>query len=223
MQKSLRLFRLIFSIIVLATITFQEASIAETGCGSLESAYGPLDYNDPNNRPKLRVVERRHFTPKVENLVGGESTDAIWADFNYTLRWFPNHHRALLAFAKYELKEIQEHRQQNKPYNPPVEGFPLTAECYFDRAIRWRPSDSNVYLIQGIYLQMKGDFDAALKAYKKSESIQPNSADLQNNLGLLYFSRKQYDLARYHAKKAYRLGYPLPGLRHKLTSVGQWP
>jgi tetratricopeptide (TPR) repeat protein len=108
-------------------------------------------------------------------------------------------------------------------YVAPVGRFPQTAECYFDRAIRWRPNDPNVYLVQGIYLQLKGDLDAALKAYKKSESLQPNSADLQYNLGLLYFERKQYNLAKVHAKRAYQLGYPLPGLRHKLTVVGHWP
>jgi hypothetical protein len=31
---------------------------------------------------------------------------------------------------------------------------------------------------------------------------------------------KQYALAKQQARKAYQLGYPLPGLRKKLASVG---
>ncbi|MBK8750852.1 MAG: hypothetical protein IPL99_04020 [Candidatus Competibacteraceae bacterium] len=42
-------------------------------------------------------------------------------------------------------------------------------------------------------------------------------------MGLLYFDLKQYGLAKQYAQKAYQLGYPLPGLRKKLASVGQWP
>lgn len=221
--KPITLLKLIVTVAIFSFISIEQTSLAAAQCGSLGGGYGPLDYNDPNDRKGLSVVERRHFTSKVENLIGGESTSSILADLNYTLRWYPNHHRALLAVAKYELREIQRHRQQHKVYTPPVDGFPQTADCYFDRAIRWRPNDPNVYLIQGIYLQLKGDLDAALKAYKKSESLQPNSADLQYNLGLLYFARKQYDLAKGHAKRAYQLGYPLPGLRHKLTGAGHWP
>lgn len=223
MWKPISPFKLIVIFAIFSVISIQQTSLAANQCGSLEDGYGPFDYNDPKNRQGLSVVERRHFTPKVENLISGESTSSVLADLDYTLRHYPNHHRALLAVTKYELREIQRYQQQNKIYVAPVGHFPQTADCYFNRAIRWRPNDPNVYLIQGIYLQLKGDLDTALKAYKKSESIQPNSADLQYNLGLLYFEKKQYALAKNHAKKAYQLGYPLLGLRHKLTVVGHWP
>lgn len=189
-------------------------------CGDLENHYGPFDYNDPQADKK--IVERFHFTIKVENLIGGATSMTPLGDLNYTLRVFPNHHRALNAVSKYEIRKKQESQNSGKFYNPETEGG-LTAECYFDRAIRWRPNDPNVHLIYGIHLHRIGKLDQALAEYKISEKIQPNSADLQYNIGLLYFDKQQYAVAKEHAKKAYQLGYPLPGLRKKLAGVGQWP
>jgi hypothetical protein len=34
--------------------------------------------------------------------------------------------------------------------------------------------------------------------------------------------KKDYDLAKTHAKKAYELGFPLPGLKNQLIKVGKW-
>ena len=34
---------------------------------------------------------------------------------------------------------------------------------------------------------------------------------------------KNYALARQEAQLAYKQGYPLPGLRNKLSAIGQWP
>lgn len=76
-------------------------------CGDLANAYGPFDYTNPEHRSKnLGVVERFHFTLEVESLIRGKSS-YIWGDLDYTLRAFPNHHRALYAFARYEIRERQ--------------------------------------------------------------------------------------------------------------------
>src|SRR3990170_454495 len=58
----------------------------------------PPDYRF--ERGKLAVVEKRHFTPKVERLISGESNSKPGPDIGYTLNKFPNHHRALLALSK---------------------------------------------------------------------------------------------------------------------------
>jgi len=198
---------------------------AAPACGSLENAYGPFDYtNSEDFKNKLPIVEAAHFTPKVEGLIGGER-GYLWSDIDYTLRAFPNHHRALYASVRYEVRERRKSQMKGEVYKHPMsrQGFPATAECYLDRAIRWRPEDPKVRLIYGIYLQMRAKLNEALKQYKISEKMQPESADLNYNMGLLYFDLKQYALAKQYAKKAYQLGYPLPGLRKKLASVGQWP
>jgi len=199
---------------------------ASNPCGELDNAYGPFDYtNTEHFREKLPVVEHFHFTSNVENLISGQGGTSIIADLNYTLRAFPNHHRALLALSKYERQQIRKSRDAGMVYQPgnTARGWPNTAECYFDRAIRWRPNDPAVRLIYGIHLHLTGKLQQAIEQYKIAEKMQPNVADLQYNLGLLYFDMKQYALAKQHARKAYQLGYPLPGLRKKLASVGQWP
>jgi len=212
------------AVILFIAIISANNSFASPVCGDLATGYGPFDYTDPQDLKKLPVVETYHFTPKVEQLRGGESS-YIWDDLDYTLRAFPNHHRALYAFVRYEIKMRQKSQQKNNYYKPPMTkyGYPASAECYFDRALRWRPNDPTVRMLYGLYLHRKDDLRKALDQYRISEKIQPNVADLQYNLGLLYFDLKNYKLAKEHAKKAYQLGYPLPGLRKKLASIGQWP
>lgn len=181
------------------------------GCGSLENAYGPYDYNDAEHkRDNLPVVEAFHFTPSVENLTAGRS-DTVIGDLDYTLRAFPNHHRALYAMARYQLE------------HPVMLGSRYrTIDCYFDRAMRWRPQDGNVRMIYGIYLRKKGDMDGALRRYKQALVLEPDSAEVHYNLGLLYLDIDQIELARQHAEKAYALGYPLQGLRNQLFRRGAW-
>lgn len=212
---------------LVVSMLFQENGHTTPQCGDLTNAFGPFDYQDPSVRqgtsPPLLLVESAHFTPSVETLIKGNTTVDPIGDLDYTLRAFPNHHRALYSISKYELRERQKAQQRNQPYIPHTsrERFPATAECYFDRAIRWRPNDPNVRLIYGIHLHRTGKLNEALSQYQLSEKIQPKSADLNYNMGLLYFDLKQYDLARKYAQKAYQLGYPLPGLRKKLDGVGR--
>jgi tetratricopeptide (TPR) repeat protein len=94
--------------------------------------------------------------------------------------------------------------------------------CYFDRAIRFAPDDGMVRMILGMYLFKSGNKDEALKQLKQAEKLEANNANLHYNLGLLYFDLKDYDESLAHAKKAYALGFNLPGLRSKLQSVNKW-
>lgn len=58
--------------------------------------YGPFDYNNgEHRRGNLPVVERFHFTSKVQSLRGGNTSSTAGGDLSYTLKSFPNHHRAL--------------------------------------------------------------------------------------------------------------------------------
>lgn len=101
--------------------------------------------------------------------------------------------------------------------------FPPTPECYFDRAFRYRPKDPNLRLLFGMYYHMNDDVESAITQYQRAEEMDPGSSEIQYNLGLAHFDAKDYDAALTHARKAYQLGYPLPGLRNKLRSVGRWP
>src|ERR1039457_1952950 len=72
-------------------------------CGELANAYGPFDYRNSAFASNLYLIERAHFTPEVEQGVKGNA-GYIGQDLDYTLRAFPNHHRALATMAKLGLK-----------------------------------------------------------------------------------------------------------------------
>jgi len=169
------------------------------------------DYTNATDRERLGVVEQFHFTPQVERLERGESGH-IGSDIGYTLEHFANHHRALAALARLALRE-----KTSKP-----KGAKHSVDCYFDRAIRYRPDDARVRAIFGGYLLALGQDAAALSQLEEAARIEPNNATNQYNLGLLYVRQKDYDKARTAAKQAYQLGFPLPGLKNKLAAAGQW-
>jgi len=187
-------------------------------CGELKNAYGPFDYTDPRNiypqpgksEAPLNIVEKGHFTPEVEALLHGSTTVDPLPDIEYTLRAFPNHHRALNAVANYHLQQGPHQRGR------------YSVDCWFDRAIRFTPGDGNVRLIYGIYLAKKGNRNKALEQYKKALELMPDSAEAHYNIALLYTEMADYERANEHAVRAYALGFPLPWLRNKLQELKVW-
>jgi tetratricopeptide (TPR) repeat protein len=178
-------------------------------CGELMNAYGPFDYR--TQRDKLYIVEGAHFTQDVEGLRRGAS-GTIGSDIDYTLRASPNHHRALIAMANLGRKLNTEQPQ----------GAKYTVACYFDRAIRFAKDDSVVRLVYGTYLARAGKRAEAVQQLELADSLDPNNANVHYNLGLLYLEMKDYPKARENARRAYALGFTLPGLKKKLEEAGQW-
>lgn len=196
---------------VLATVSLVEAHGSERDCGELINAYGPFDYTNPVHvRDKLKIVETHHFTTQVETLERGQ-TGAIELDIDYTLRAFPNHHRALNAMLKLQLRN---------GFKPGVWRF--SAECYFDRALRMKPDDGIARMLFGIYLHKQGRYDEAVPQYKKAIELNPENAEIRYNIGLLYVDMKDYASARKYASEAYDMGYPFPGLKQRLKKAGYW-
>lgn len=184
---------------------------AATDCPAFNNTTSGGDYTSATDRTKLTVVEQFHFTPQVERLERGQS-GYLADDIGYTLDHFANHHRALTSLARLALREK----------SPRPKGMKYSIDCYFDRAIRFRPNDSRVRAIFGGYLLVVGQEDAALAQLEEAARLEPNNATNQYNLGLLYLRRKNFDKAREAAKLAYGLGMPLPGLKNKLVAAGQW-
>jgi tetratricopeptide (TPR) repeat protein len=180
-------------------------------CGELHglNQYGPYDYRTATEAQKT-LVETYHFTAQVETLQSGQS-GALGQDIDYTLRALPNHPRALLAMMKLSAKLKTE-----QPF-----GAKWKVECYFERALRFTPDDSTVHMLYGIYLLKRGDKEKAVHELEtaRNASEDPN---VRYNLGLAYFELGQYDRALEEAKKAYAMGFPLPGLRDKLKRAGKW-
>jgi hypothetical protein len=201
-----------FSVALIAGWCFWASSFAQDSpeCGDLKTGVGPFDYRTADRKDK-EIVERFHFTPDIESLRGG-GTGLVGADLDYTLRAFPNHPRALRAMMRLAEKE-----KTNKP-----RGARYTVACYFDRALRRAPDDGTVRVLFGIYLMKSGEKDQAIKQLEAARELGDEDANLHYNLGLAYFDLKDYDKALMHAQKAYKLGFPLPGLRDKLRKAGKW-
>jgi tetratricopeptide (TPR) repeat protein len=185
-------------------------------CGKLKvgTQYGPFDYTNAYERNTyLPIVESEHFTSDVQNLIKGHS-GSIGGELGYTLRTFPNHYPALIAFTKLVLRDKTAVRPDDEIY---------TIECYFDRAMRFRPGDANVHMIYANYLgHLGGRQNDAIEQYQEALRLQPENATVNYNLGLMYVKEKDYEQAITYAKKAYGLGFPLPGLRNKLMKTGKW-
>lgn len=208
---SIEITRSLMLTLVLSTYSVNGSSQEVPGCGNLSNAYGPFDYTNPTDfSERLPIVEQAHFTAEVEALRGGESS-TIWDDLDYTLRAFPNHHRALYAVARYAL--LSGNATETGIY---------PAECYFTRALAFKPNDGMVHMIDGIFLHKKNKLADALEEYQAAVKLMPGSAEAHYNLGLLYTETREYEAARKHAQRAYALGYPLQGLKYKLQEAGAW-
>jgi tetratricopeptide (TPR) repeat protein len=189
------------------------AASAQTfnACGDLANAFGPHDYRKDRGEP-LQLVEGAHFKPMVESLIRGQTSAHPGQDIDYTLRAFPNHHRALVSAMRLAEREK----------TPRARGMNYTVECYFDRAIRWQPNDLTVRMIFANYLttQKKPEEARAQLAYVVARS--EDNPFTHYNVGLLYFDLKDYDAALAQAHKAMAMGFTRTELRDKLQSAGKW-
>lgn len=180
-------------------------------CGSLANGdNGPFDYRVVRG-PRLVVVENHHFTPDVEALQKPESP-ILGANLDFTLRAFPNHHRALNALTRLG--------EKMKTQSPP--GLPRPLECYFERAVRFRPNDTVVRMMYAIYLHKAQNGAEAVRQLTLADQMAEKDAFTHYNIGLVYLDMKKLDEARDQARKAYSLGIQIPDLRDKLKAAGKW-
>jgi tetratricopeptide (TPR) repeat protein len=170
------------------------------------------DYNSTSadDLRKLRQIDTTHFTAEVQNLQRGATTAYVGSELEFLLDIFPNHHRALETLIRLSFKE-----RTDRP-----KGTKHTVDCYFQRGIEIAPDDGMVHVLYGVYLSRAGKKDDALKQLLAAEKTRPNDGNVHYNLGLIYFEKKDYEKAADHARKAYSLGFSLPGLREKLAGVG---
>lgn len=208
----------ILAILIVMVFFFTPLSVAaknKSYCGELQrvNQFGPFDYLDRFNLPKeLNLVEIAHFTSDVENLIRGNTSSTPAGDLDYTLRAWPNHHRALVSLFKYSIREK----------STQISGLKWPVECYFDRAIRMNAKDAQVRSIYSAFLSHHNRNREALEQLEVAANLEPDNATILYNLGLLYFKQKNYEKARHYAKQAYALDFPLSGLKNKLIRAGKW-
>jgi len=185
-------------------------------CHGNPRGHGPFDYLQRSRyQHDLILVEGSHFTSSVERLIkGNRSGDSPLGDINYTLRAFPNHHRALYSAIQLRINPNLYSFTDMKTFVP--------AECWLQRGLRFSPEDPIAHMLYGLLLHKMGKLQEAENYYNKSLSLMPNNAQTIYNLGLLMFDLKKYDSANQHAQFVYSNNYPLEGLKNKLISVGKW-
>jgi len=178
-------------------------------CGSLANGTGPFDYR--NERDMIRLIEDHHFTPPVEALVRGVS-GSVGAEISYVLRWYPNHHRALLAMMR-----LYERSKWAQP-----EGAGFSMDCYFERALRFRPDDVIVRLLFVSYLNKRSRADEALAQLQRSTMDAGDNGFTHYNIGWQYLELGQFDKALEAAHRALELGFARPDLKERLRAAGRW-
>lgn len=189
------------------------ADIHGVACSGSSQGVGPFDYFQKKSveaQKNLNSIEEAHFSARVESLVSG----ALASDLDIILNAWPNHHRALLSVARYQLK-INEKLSKDGPL--------LSApECYFQRAVNFSPKDAVTRSLYGYYLRKIGRLKEAATVYEEATQLAPGIAKIEYAYSLLLIDLKQYDQALIHAKNAYSQGTPPPGLKKKLIALGVW-
>lgn len=97
------------------------------------------------------------------------------------------------------------------------------AAQFFQEARETHPENPQSYAATAIWMRDRGKLQEARDMLLRGIStLKKPSAELNYILGLILVDLKSYDEALAHAKTAYKLGYPLPGLKRKLASAGHW-
>lgn len=103
-----------------------------------------------------------------------------------------------------------------------LQGKRREAEAMWEKGISAKPKSRESYLAKAQVLIAEKKHREALDVLLKYEKAKETDyADAEYFLSHVYFELKQYDKAREHADKAYKLGYPFPGLRRKLERIGK--
>lgn len=183
---------------------------AERECGTLEWNYGPIDYRTASQDQKNRI-ERPHFPPGVETLTK-QATAPFGADLRYTLSSFPNHPRALMTMDRLVDKERRD----------PPQGAEYKLECWYERALRYKPDDHVPRLLYVNFLiRHKRAEEASQHLAYVAETTKDNPF-AQFNVGMLYADMKDFDKALVQAHRIIALGFERRELRERLTAAGKW-
>lgn len=190
------------------------AQSAESICGNpFQNHFGPWDYRTAR-KEDIKIVENAHFTAGVESMTRPKNTmlHDIAQDVAYTLGVFPNHHRALLTMV----------RLSEKYKSDPPPGTKMSLDCYFDRAIRFRPDDT---VARSLYAQFLG------KRKRKDEAIQHLEVAIkqavdnpisQYTIGTVFLELGEFDRALAQAHKARAMGLEWRELEDILKASGHW-
>ena len=204
----------LLAVFVLALAAQASAQVGPQMCGDpFRNHFGPFDYRRASAETK-KLVEDAHFTVGIQSLTKPQNTmfRDMAQDVSYTLNVFPNHPRALLTM----------HRLATRWKSDPAPGTLVTVECWFDRAVRFRPDDT---VVRSLYAKYLGDLrrtEESLRQLKLATEHAKDNPISHYNIGLVYLEFGQFDLALEQAHKAIAMGYARPELVDALKKAGKW-
>lgn len=202
-------------LVALFFANFAQAQSVESACGNpfVSNNFGPWDYRTAPKKA-IKTVEDFHFGPGIESMTRPKTTTMrnMAGDVTYVLRAFPNHHRALMTLVK--LGE--------KYKSDPPPGADLSIDCYFDRAIRYRPDDTVVRSIYARFLNKNKRKDEAMQQLEMALSHAKDSPLSQYSIGTVYLELGEFDRALAQAHMARAMGLQWPDLENALKATGHW-
>ncbi len=179
-------------------------------CGYIyTNHYGPVDY--VANRGGAKVVEDFHYTAPVRAALGG-ATGPFGGDINYLLKAVPNHHHGLVSLMRW-VERVKRDQTQ---------GMEWPVECYFDRAIRFRPDDTVVRALYAQFLAKRQRRADAVQQLDYGVGFAGDNGFSHYNLGLVYLEIGEPAKALQQAHKAAALGFPRQELAEALRRAGAW-
>ncbi|MDD5276200.1 MAG: hypothetical protein PHR16_08965 [Methylovulum sp.] len=175
------------------------------------------DYTNPEHRKNnLPIVEEYHFSPALQRLLPESAGGIDIGGLHYTLRAFPNHHKALNAVMYYQL--INDHEIKLKKAG----ALTVPVECYMKRAIHFSPHDIVSYMLYASYLKKVNHFEEANNIYKQALKVAPTDLRVRYSYGLFLMGIKKYTEALAQAEIIYKKNYPKQKLKQDLIAIGQW-
>lgn len=100
-------------------------------------------------------------------------------------------------------------------------GEPEQAMRNFDIAIASCADCAIGYEAKASYFRTNGKLEEARNTLEQGDKVMDGqNSEIHYQLGLVLVEMKDFPAAQTHARRAYELGYPLPGLRDRLAKVG---
>ena len=176
-------------------------------------AHGRTDYRLRDSTAALRWAYddnyHSHLKPALSRMDEGDFQVMGIHDLHWTFERWPNHYLAFQLLQRFEAGGGHA-------------DYYVSVSCYFERAKWFAPDDANILVLQGVYEHKKGLDDLAERSWLRALQIDHDATEAHYNLGLMYFNKQNFSKSVEHARLAYDLGYPLPGLKSKLIKKGYW-
>lgn len=102
-------------------------------------------------------------------------------------------------------------------------GYKDEAKKYYNKSIDIHPDEPLPYVSFALFLRRNGEMQYAKKILLHADEMtEGGDMDVSAVLAIVMLDTNEDENALKYAKQAYKLGYPLPGIRDRLEKKGIW-